>query len=187
MSIRLFANLAALSVVAPAQAQTSPTSTPAPAPAAAPCSAPEYRQLDFWVGAWIATWTNPDGSTGTGRNTITRDEYGPCVIAERFTAADGSLRGFSISTYFLGEREWRQTWMDDQGGYFDLFGGPSTAPGQRFVLEQYRRREAAPHRRMVWEDVQTNSFTWRWQQRPTPEAPWADRWVIRYVRAQPSR
>jgi hypothetical protein len=168
----------------PAQGQAQPTA-PA-APATPPCSTAEYRQLDFWVGDWVATWTNANGSQGTGRNRITRDEYGPCVITERFTADDGSLRGFSISTYFGGAREWRQTWMDDQGGYFDLFGGPSTTPGQRFVLETYRRRPEARYGRMIFEDVQPDSFTWRWQGRATADAPWADLWVIRYTRARPA-
>lgn len=163
------------------QAQTS--AAPAAAAQAPPCSTPEYRQLDFWVGEWIATWTNPNGTQGTGRNVITNNEYGPCVITERFTADDGSLQGFSISTYFQGAREWRQTWMDAQGGYFDLFGGPSTDPRHRFVLETYRRRDTAPRLRMIWEDVQPDSFTWRWQGRASAEAEWTDRWVIRYRRA----
>ena len=168
----------------PAQGQAQqPAAQSAPAP---PCATPEYRQLDFWVGDWVATWTNPNGSQGTGRNRITRDEYGPCVITERFSADDGSLRGFSISTYFAGAREWRQTWMDDRGGYFDLFGGPSIEPGRRFVLETYRRNPNARHARMVFEDVQPDSFTWRWQGRPNPDAPWADMWVIRYTRARPA-
>jgi hypothetical protein len=167
-----------------AQGQTQPAA-PA-APAAPPCSTPEYRQLDFWVGDWVATWTNANGSQGTGRNRITRDEYGSCVITERFTTDDGSLRGFSISTYVPAAREWRQTWVDAQGGYFDLFGGPSTEPGQRFVLEVYRRRPEMRFSRMVFEDVQPDSFTWRWQGRAAAEAAWADLWVIRYTRARPA-
>lgn len=187
----LFASLAIHS--APGLAQQSPPSksaTPestASTQAPQPCSTAEYRELDFWVGEWIAEWKNPDGTSGTGRNSITKDEYGQCVIFERFRADDGSLKGMSVSTYFKPAGEWRQTWMDDQGGYFDLYGGPSTEPRQRFQLETYRRRPMAPHLRMVWEDVERDRFTWRWQGRKSAEEPWTDRWVITYRRAAPSK
>ena len=157
------------------------------APAVPPCSGPEHRQLDFWVGDWIASWTNADGSAAGGRNVVSRNEYGDCVITERFSADDGSLKGFSISTYVTSAREWRQTWMDDQGGYFDLFGGPVDGQPHSFVLETYRRTPNAPFRRMIWENVRPDGFTWRWQGRASPEAEWVDSWVIRYSRAPQSR
>ena len=154
-----------------------------PQPAAPPCSGPEHRQLDFWVGEWIAAWTNANGSAGSGRNVVTRDEYGDCVISERFSADDGSLKGFSISTFFTPAREWRQTWMDDQGGYFDLFGGPVEGQAHSFALETYRRNPNAPFRRMIWENVSPDGFTWRWQGRASAQDEWVDSWVIRYTRA----
>ncbi len=152
-------------------------------PAQAPCSGPEHRQLDFWVGEWIATWTKPDGSEGRGRNRVTRDEYGSCVIIERFSADDGSLKGVSISTYFTPAREWRQTWMDDRGGYFDLAGGPVQDQPHSFMLETHRRTASAPFQRMIWEEVTPDGFTWRWQGKPSADAQWRDSWVIRYRRA----
>lgn len=151
--------------------------------AAAACSSGEYRQLDFWVGDWIATWSKPDGTTGTGRNRITRDEYGSCVITEHFTADDGSMKGHSVSTYLAPAREWRQTWVDDQGGYFDLVGGPLPGAGQRFYFETFRRHPSAPFARMVWEDVTRDKFTWRWQKKAGANDSWSDSWVIRYTRA----
>ena len=176
---------ALLCFAAPPLAGQSTTQPPAPAsPVQAPCSGPEHRQLDFWVGEWTASWTNANGSQGTGRNVVTRDEFGNCVISERFTADDGSLRGFSISTYFTPAREWRQTWMDDQGGYFDLFGGPVEGQPHIFALETYRRRPEAPFRRMIWENVTADGFTWRWQGKATEDADWTDVWVIRYSRAR---
>lgn len=163
--------------LAQSPAPDGPATPPPP-----PCSTEEYRQLDFWVGEWIATWNNPDGTKGTGKNLITRDEYGPCVITERFSTDDGSLKGFSISTYFRAAGEWRQTWMDDQGGYYDLFGGPDLVPGAKFGLETYRRDSTAPFARMIWTDVKPDSFTWRWQKRATAKDEWRDSWVIDYRR-----
>ena len=86
-----------------------------------PCEGPEYRTLDFWVGDWIA-YDSQGKRIGTNR--ITRDEYGACVITEHFKADDGSLKGHSVSMYRPGLKQWRQNWVDDQGGYFDLIGGP---------------------------------------------------------------
>lgn len=170
-----------LSLLVAVALQASTTTPPPAVPAAPPCTAAEYRQLDFWVGDWIAEWERA-GVKGTGRNRITKDEYGQCVITERFSNEDGSFRGFSISTYFAPARQWRQTWMDNQAGYFDLFGGPKQDPDSHFALEQYRRGEASPWLRMIWQDVKPDSFTWRWQSKPSADAPWTDQWVIKYRR-----
>ena len=74
-------------VAAPALAQSSP-------PAAPPCTGPEYRTLDFWVGEWIAEWDQQGQiPKGTGTNRVTRDEYGSCVITEHFSIDGGALFG----------------------------------------------------------------------------------------------
>ena len=150
----------------------------------APCASPEYRQLDLWVGEWTASWKNADGTTGTGKNRITRDEYGSCVLTERFSMDQGGFRGFSISMYVKAAGEWRQTWMDNQGGYFDLYGGPALVPGAAFALETYRRKPEAPFRQMLWQDVKPDSFTWRWRGKDKADDAWKDLWVIQYTRAK---
>lgn len=146
----------------------------------APCSTPEYRQLDFWVGAWDARWdASASIPAGTGTNTITR-EYGDCVIQEQFDggAATGGLIGHSVSVYHAPAGAWRQTWVDNQGGYFALVGGPE---GDDFVLVNTRLSDQAPHSRMVFEDIAEDSFTWRWQSSADGET-WSDSWVIYYTR-----
>ena len=153
-----------------------------PAPAAPPCSGPEYRTLDFWVGEWTAEWDNGDGTKGTGTNRITRDEHGQCAIVEHYHSDDGSLDGFSISTYRPGSKRWRQTWVDAQGGYFDLIGGPVEGSDHRFSLETVRISETQPYQRMIFQDVQPDGFTWRWQLRAKAEDAWKDSWVIKYRR-----
>lgn len=149
----------------------------------APCSGPEFRTLDFWVGDWIAY---DDSGTAIGTNRVTRDEYGDCVITEHFRMNDGSLTGHSVSTYRPGAGQWRQTWVDDQGGYFDLVGGPSESAGHVFQLENKRTTETQPHQRMIWQEVKPDSFTWRWQKRASAGEAWSDSWVIRY-RRKPAR
>ena len=165
------AAMAALAL-APAQAQQQ-AQTP-------PCSTPEFRQMDFWLGTWDAHYTADTSQAPGGRNVITR-EYGNCVVQEQFDGGPQAqgLIGHSVSTYHVPSQQWRQTWVDNQGGYFALVGGPV---GDDFILTNTRATENAPHQRMVFEDITPNSFTWRWQSSADAGATWTDSWVIHYVR-----
>lgn len=147
---------------------------------APPCSGPEFRQMDFWLGDWDARYANDPSMPADGRNVITR-AYGGCVIQEQFDggpAAQG-LIGHSVSTFHAPLGKWRQTWVDNQGGYFALVGGPV---GDDFVLENTRLTDTAPYMRMLFEDITPASFTWRWQQSTDAGATWEDQWVIYYSR-----
>jgi hypothetical protein len=148
---------------------------------APPCTTPEYQQMDFWLGTWDAYYGADDPAPG-GRNVITRG-YGGCVTQEDFNggpAANG-LIGHSVSTYHKGMQRWRQTWVDNQGGYFALVGGPVE---DDFILTTTRVTENAPYQRMVFEDITPQSFTWRWQSSADAGASWSDQWVIWYRRAE---
>lgn len=148
--------------------------------AAPPCSSPEYRQLDFWLGTWDAYYAEGATQPG-GRNVITR-AYGDCVIQEEFDGGPEAqgLIGHSVSTYHARSGRWRQTWVDNQGGYFALVGGPD---GEDFVLVSHRLTDNVPVQRMVFADITPQSFTWRWQSSPDGGATWSDAWVIWYRRA----
>lgn len=163
---------ASLAVPALAIAQQAPTTPPAPA-----CAGPEHRTLDFWVGDWEAL--DQQGNV-IGTNRITRDEYGDCVITEHFVGAP--LIGHSVSIYRPGLKQWRQTWVDNQNGFFDLVGGPVTGSDHIFVFENKRPVETAPYQRMIWQAVKKDSFVWRWQNRAKAEDAWKDSWVIHYRR-----
>lgn len=146
---------------------------------AKPCTGPHYRTLDFWVGEWDAF---DEKGQAIGTNRITRDEYGDCVINEHFRMGDGSMLGHSVSIYRPGPKQWRQTWVDSQNGYFDLVGGPVSGGDQTFEFETKRVTETQPHQRMIWQDVKPDSFIWRWQKRDKADQPWVDSWVIVYKR-----
>lgn len=152
-----------------------------PAPAAAPCVGDQFHQLDFWLGDWDARWDAwPGQPAGHGRNRISRD-FGGCVIHEHFDGgpSTGNLHGESWSLYQTQTHVWRQTWVDDQGGYFALTGGPE---GDRFILVSKSITDNTPRQRMVFEDITPNSFTWRWQNTTDSGATWSDSWVIHYTR-----
>jgi hypothetical protein len=162
--------LAALAVVVatPALADGTPP----------PCAGTEFRALDFWLGDWDAKWAPSEGDSGIGSNHISLS-YDGCVIEEHFDGRPGQpLMGHSVSMYVAPEQIWRQTWVDNQGGYIELSGGPQ-ANGD-FVLTT-GRRPSGRISRMVFTDIKPDSFTWRWQS-STDGTAWSDAWVIHYTR-----
>lgn len=177
----IWAAILAVGLMACASADAQQQAGATPAPAAAPCSTPEFRQLDFWLGTWDARWDEGGGiPAGTGTNIITR-AYGDCVIQEAFDGgpATGGLIGHSVSTYHAPVSKWRQTWVDNQGGYFALDGGPE---GSDFILISRNLADNTPRSRMVFTDITRGSFTWRWQSSADLGATWTDSWVIYYTR-----
>ena len=140
------------------------------------CTGENFRQLDFWVGDWDLKWQG-----GVGVNHIQKS-FENCVIEEHFNGQPSQhLQGHSVSTYANGA--WRQNWVDNQGGYCDLTGGPQ-ADGT-FVLENVRENDKTPYRRMVFENITADSLSWHWQGSDDGGKTWADRWVIEYTRVKP--
>lgn len=171
--------LAGLAVASAAHAQQPPAAPPS-------CADPAYRQLDFWVGDWDLESVDGKGQVRHAANHITKDEYGGCVIAEHFSQPAIGYVGGSYSIYDSASRQWRQTWVDNQGGVFVLVGGPVS--GQPYVFELRTVDPPAPGRpvqRMIWQDVTADRLTWRWQTLQ-PDGSWADSWVLHYRHAQKS-
>ena len=160
---------AALLVTSPALAGTAPDA----APVASACAGPEFKQLDFWLGEWDVRWLDSPGTpAGQGTNHITRTHDG-CVTEEHFDGGD--LKGHSISIYHAPAKAWRQNWVDNQGGYFDLKGGPEE--NGDFVLTTLPRASSPAANRMIFTDIKPDTFTWRWQ-RTMDGKTWDDSWVI---------
>ena len=83
---------------------------PSPAPAGpAPCTAPEYRQFDFWIGDWDGF----DGDNRMARTHVDRILDG-CVLREGYEGTNG-LNGESFSIYDAARKEWRQSWVTNRG------------------------------------------------------------------------
>ncbi len=125
--------------------------------ASACACAAEFRQLDFWVGQWDLTWKG-----GKGTNNVTREMNG-CVIHEHFSgdASVENMRGESVSIYQPKLGLWRQTWVDNQGGYIPLTGGVQNDGS--FLLTTTRLNDKQRQTRMIFENIKPGSFTWRWQ------------------------
>lgn len=84
-----------------------------------PCSAPEYRQFEFWVGSWDVY---PTGKDNLVAHSLIESVYGGCGIRENWMPLSGADGG-SLSSYVSRESAWRQTWIDSRGARVDFKGG----------------------------------------------------------------
>lgn len=95
--------------------------------APAPCSAPEYRQFDFWAGDWVVS--DPTGrKVGTNRIDVVQ---GGCALHENWASVKAS-RGESLNFYDARTGKWTQAWIGNDGGALLLVGG---LRGAEMVLE----------------------------------------------------
>lgn len=136
------------------------------------CNSELHDDLDFWVGKWDATWEG-----GSGTNEITK-EYNGCLIRENFKGSN--LLGMSVSSYSPTDKMWRQTWIDEQNGYLDLKG---YYEGEDYIFHttpDTSKPEA--QLRMVFSDIQQDSFTWTWMGTQDGGKNWNTRWQIHYTR-----
>ncbi|HET9836134.1 MAG TPA: hypothetical protein VFP88_07330, partial [Rhodanobacteraceae bacterium] len=86
----------------------------APAAVSAPksaCSAPEYRQFDFFAGDWDAYDVKSPGKP-VARNHVEIILDG-CVIHEDYRQSDG-LHGESYSIYDAARGVWHQSWVTNR-------------------------------------------------------------------------
>ena len=136
----------------------------AAAAAPKPCSSPEYRQFDFWLGDWdVAEKGKPAGA-----NRIT-PILGGCAVREEWKGVSG-LTGTSLNMWDSTKKRWSQTWVDDKGNVLVLVGGRQ---GAKMVLEgekpagkgTIRSRitwtpTSGGHVRQLWETSTDGGKTW---------------------------
>jgi hypothetical protein len=80
-----------------------------------PCSAPEYRQFDFWIGEWDV-YNLKGQKAGDSKISQLLDS---CIILEEWTSASvqKGLRyaGKSYNSYDAQHKRWTQYWVDNVG------------------------------------------------------------------------
>jgi hypothetical protein len=153
------------------------------------CLAPEFRQLDFWLGDWDVTVharsspTSDQWADAKGHQHV-EAILGGCAIAEHFTA-DGPPAPWAGASYSMWQPKlgtWRQAWVDDsasflafQGGVehdgFALYGEPKTVGGTQTQM------------RMVFLAITPTSLRWEWQQTRDGWATAAPQMVVDYRRS----
>ena len=135
----------------------------------------EARQFDFWVGHWDLSWP---GGNGSNRISLVLDS---AVVLEEFSGEESiTLRGMSLSVYDRRSGAWKQTWVDNQGGYLDFIGGFN---GQRMVLQRSVSGDGQEMlQRMVWYNITPDSLDWSWERSEDQGKTWKTLWPIHYVR-----
>lgn len=121
-----------------------------------PCSAPEYRQFDFWIGDWdvVAQPVNPSRPAAHNRISSTQ---GGCVILEEY-ATPGGYTGVSISYYDARDAKWYQAWMDNQGSPIIHSGGLSE--GSMILVDDSDAKSIA---RTTWTSREDGSVRQHWE------------------------
>lgn len=140
-----------------------------------PCQTEHFRQFDFWIGTWDLAWEG-----GTGTNVISA-KLGDCVIEENFISNDSPpFVGNSVSVYDTRSMMWKQTWVDNSGGYLDFVGG---MVGDSMILKRSYVDTSGVERwqRMVFLNITADSLDWHWQKSTDGEA-WEMVWAIDYIR-----
>jgi len=125
---------------------------------AQPCTAPEHRQFDFWLGEWEVR--NAAGKI-VGTNTITMLHKG-CVLMENWSGA-GGVTGSSFNLYDAPLKRWHQTWVDSSGSLLELDG--SLIDGAMVLANADNRitwRVLTDGRvRQLWEVSPDSGATWK--------------------------
>ena len=136
--------------------------------------------FDFWVGNWEVGWINPDGSKVFGTNQIVRTVYNK-VLQENFSDPSSKYEGTSISVYSPATKKWYQAWADSDGTYYNFEG--DIVDGQPVfktkLIEQNGERII---RRMVFKEIQKESFIWIWEATSNNGESWNELWRINYKR-----
>jgi hypothetical protein len=143
---------------------------------ALPSPPAEASQFDFWTGEWDLSW----GQDERGSNHVERVMNG-FVILENFDGEPGTpLKGMSVSTYVAPIGKWRQTWVDNRGGYLDFAG--EFADG-KMILSRDAQLDGKPiKQRMVWFNIAPNSLDWNWDRSEDGGGTWQTVWALHYVR-----
>lgn len=151
------------------------------ATASHPCAAAQQKQFEFWVGEWDLTWPGEKHrEIGHGTNSIKHIMDG-CVIQESFSGGDSMhMRGMSLSTFDLRSGHWKQTWVDNEGGYLDFVG--DLKDGEMILQREAVRDGTKILQRMVWKHITADELDWSWESSRDGGKTWQVNWPIHYKR-----
>ncbi len=141
------------------------------------CDTPEYRQFDFWAGAWEVV--TPDGQVA-GRNTIQIILNG-CALEEYWRGAKGSV-GKSLNMYYARDGKWHESWADGNGGRLDLAGGLDDS-GRMVLSGTMPGREGGEAQHEIsWQDLGDGTVKQHWRVSRDGGKSWQDAFVGIYRR-----
>jgi len=146
-----------------------------------PAGGPEA--FDFWIGDWNLSWPTPDGKTAKGTNVVTKILDGK-VIQENFDGGDSMpFKGRSWSVYVEKAKTWKQTWVDNNGGYLDFKGGWQD---DQMILYREGYCNGKPClQKMRFYNIEEDTLDWIWEISFDYGQTWHTAWEIHYERQKP--
>jgi len=144
------------------------------------CDCTECHQFDFWIGQWKVVWENQDSTVSEGTNIVNSILNGR-VIEENFDGNPGmDFRGKSLSVYNHNHKTWQQTWVDNEGFYMLFAGGMQD---EKMILSRtVKTTKGSLTQRMVFYNIQKDSFDWNWESSADNGKTWKLNWKIKYTR-----
>ena len=101
-----------------ALAQDEESDLPLAAPPS-PCSGPQFRQFDFWIGDWTVEANEQQAGTNSVQSILNG-----CALQENWQGSGpGGISGTSFNIYDSATGQWHQTWVDSSGLLLQLDGG----------------------------------------------------------------
>ena len=172
LKIALFVALTvAFGQIAVAQSQTN--SAPQPKPPK-PCSMPENRQFDFWIGDWDVTV----GGQMAGTSSI-QLILGDCVLLENWTGAKGGT-GKSFNLFNTAKGKWQQTWVDNSGSMLELYG--EFKDGVMQLTGENVQKGKKTLQRITWQSLDKDRVRQHWEQSQDDGKTWATAFDGLYTR-----
>jgi len=134
--------------------------------------------FDFWVGNWEASWYGKDSTKIIGTNRILKILDGK-AIQENFEDPSMKFKGTSISVYDPRGNEWHQAWADNQGTFYNFVGEIFE---DKRIFKTVEKNKNGILWRMVFSEIEENSFVWTWQGTKDDGKSWDTFWKIFYKR-----
>lgn len=150
-------------------------STPPQAPPK-PCTSPESRQFDFWLGDWDVF--TPDGKQA-GTNKITA-VYG-CVLHESWKGR-GGYEGQSFNRWDAARGVWHQTWVDSSGGIIVIEGGFKDGVMTLSDAGQPGKKDAKQVNEIAWSRNADGSVRQHWRTSADGGSTWKTAFDGKYVK-----
>jgi hypothetical protein len=144
--------------------------------APAPCSAPESRQFDFWIGDWDVYV--PSGKLA-GTNHIER-LYG-CMLHESWKSA--SVEGQSFNGFDTARGIWHQTWIDSSGSVLVIEGSMREGSMSMSDRNLAGKKDAQQVNEITWTPNADGSVRQHWRVSADGGKTWTTSFDGKYVRS----
>jgi Tetratricopeptide repeat len=141
-----------------------------------PCTTPEYRQFDFWIGDWDV---QVQGQSA-GHNLVTLEQEG-CLLVEHWKASTGGQTGTSFNYYDVRDKKWHQLYLDNSGnaGAFPAMAGALVAGKMVLITDT----AVSPVSRWTWYVVSPGKVRQMGEQSTDGQKTWNTTWDSVYVKA----